>query len=90
MKQRDHASAAREGDDVIAQDGSLGRIERIVRADPHGAVYLVVAVGRILGRRYPVVSGALVTTVDRSRRHVHVRGRRESLERLSETLPVVH
>jgi len=90
MEHADHLSGAREGDDVVAQDGSLGRIERIVRTDPNGAVYLVVAVGRMVRRRYPVVSGALVTTVDRSCRRVHVRGRRERLERLPETLPLVH
>ena len=90
MEHRSDIAAAREGDAVIAQNGSLGRIERIVRPEPQGAVYLVVAAGRMLRRRYPVLSGSLVTTVDSSRRRVHVRGRRELLERLPETLPLVH
>jgi len=82
--------AAREGDAVIAQDGNLGRVDRIVRSESNRPAYLVVAVGRIPRRRYPVLSSRLVTTVDRSRRHVHVRGRRVFLERLPETLPLVH
>lgn len=90
MQQRSDIAHAREGDVVVAQDGSLGRIERIVRPDPQGAVYLVVSAGRLLRRRYPVLSDALVTTVEPSRRRVHVRGRRERLERLPETLPLVH
>lgn len=77
------------GDEVVAQDGSLGRVEQVIRFETRAAAYLVVTVGRGLGRRYPVVPCSLVTAVDRGSRRVHLRGRRESLRRLSETLPLV-
>jgi hypothetical protein len=77
------------GDTVLAQDGALGQIERIIRSETRKPVYVVVAVRRVVGRRYPVIPWSLVTGVDRSRRRVHVRGRRGSISRLSETLPLV-
>jgi len=80
---------ARVGDTVVAQDGRLGRIDRIVRSETSAPVYLVVAVRRLARRRYPVVPWSLVTAVDRSCQHVHIRGRRGSLGRLPETLPIV-
>jgi hypothetical protein len=81
--------AAREGDQVVAQDGALGQVDRIVRSDVHAPVYFVVSVGPILRRRYPVLHRALVTGVDRRRGKMYVRGRRRSLERLSESPPIV-
>lgn len=77
------------GDDVIAEDGSLGRVDRIVRSESREPVYLVVAVGRLTRRRYPIVPCAIVIAVDRSRRKVHVGGRREPLAGLSERVPMV-
>jgi hypothetical protein len=81
-------AAVREGDRVVAQDGALGEIDCIVRSEADRPVYLVVSVGRVL-RRYPVLHRALVTNVDPTSRTVHVRGRRRSLERLSESTPFI-
>jgi hypothetical protein len=80
---------ARVGDTVLAQDGDLGQIERIIRSETSKPIYVVVAARRVVWRRYPVVPWSLVTGVDRSRRRVHVRGRRGTIRRLSETLPLV-
>jgi len=77
------------GDVVVARDGSLGHVAGIVRSETRAPVYLVIAVRRLLGRRYPVVPWSLVTGVDRSRGRIHVEGRRERLGRLTETLPIV-
>jgi hypothetical protein len=79
------AHAVREGDQVVAQDGPLGQIDRIVRSDADSSVYLVVSVGRRVRRRYPILDGTLVKGVDRPRGLVYVRGRRQALERLSES-----
>lgn len=84
-----NGAEARVGDTVLAQDGDLGQIERIIRSETSKPVYVVVAVRRLVGRRYPVIPWSLVTGVDRSRRRVHVRGRRGTISRLSETLPLV-
>lgn len=80
---------ARVGDTVLTQDGALGKIERVIRSETSMPVYVVVAVRRLVGRRYPVIPWSLVTAVDRSRRRVHVRGRSGTISRLSETLPLV-
>ena len=80
---------ARAGDTVLAQDGALGKIERVIRSETSMPVYVVVAVRSLVRRRYPVVPWSLVTAVDRSRRSVHVRGRCGTISRLSETLPLV-
>ncbi|HSI97512.1 MAG TPA: hypothetical protein VK926_04050 [Gaiellaceae bacterium] len=80
---------ARKGDEVVAQDGTLGRVERIIRSEQSEAEFLVVAVERRLRLRYPIVPVSLMAGVDRVRRRVHLRGRRESLSRLSEALPIV-
>jgi hypothetical protein len=80
---------AREGDQVVARDGALGQVDRIVRSDSGGPVYFVVSVGPILRRRYPVLHRTLVTGVDRRRAKVYVRGRRRLLERLPESPPIV-
>ena len=42
-----------------------------------------------LRRRYPVLHRTLVTGVDRRRARMYVRGHRRSLERLSESPPIV-
>lgn len=84
-----NVAEAHVGDTVLAQDGALGQIERIIRSETRKPVYVVVAVRRVVGRRYPVVPWSLVTGVDRPRRQVHVRGRRGTISRLSEALPLV-
>jgi hypothetical protein len=80
---------AREGDHVVAQDGHLGRVDRILRSESAGPIYLVVAVGALGRRRYPILHHALVSDVDASDRTIYVRGHRRSLERLPETPPLV-
>lgn len=79
----------RAGDTVVADDGVLGLVDRVVRSEASTPVYLIVSVGRILRRRYPVVPSSLVTDVDRRRRLVRIRGRRGTIGRLPETLPLV-
>lgn len=82
-------SEARVGDTVLAQDGTLGSVDEIIRSESSVPVYLVVAVGRSLRRKYPIVPCSLVTGIDRSRRRIHLAGRRARLGRLPETLPLV-
>lgn len=82
-------AAIHEGDAVVAEDGVLGRVDRLVRSDAPAPAYLVVRAGRALRRRYPVVPVSLVTDVDSRRRLVRLRGRCETLGRLPETLPLV-
>lgn len=79
----------RVGDDVVAADGRLGRVECVLRAESAAPTYLVVAVGTRLRRRYPVVPWGLVAGIDGARRRVHVRLERKALGRLPETLPLV-
>jgi hypothetical protein len=81
--------AVRKGDQVVAQDGALGQVDRIVRSDAGGPIYFVVSVGPMLRRRYPVLHRTLVTGVDRRRGKLYVRGHRRSLERLYESTPLV-
>jgi len=82
-------AAIREGDAVVAEDGVLGRVEQLVPPEAHSPAYFVVRVGRMLRRRYPVVPVSLVASVDSRRRLVNLRGRRETIDRLPETLPLV-
>jgi len=85
-----HALAAiREGDAVVAEDGVLGRVDRVVPSEARTPVYLVVRAGRVLRRRYPVVPVSLVKRVDARRRLVEVRGPRGTIGRFPETLPLV-
>jgi hypothetical protein len=81
--------AARVGDEVVAQDGSLGRVDRVIRFETNDPAYLVVEIRRGLGKRYPIVPCTLVTGIDRIARRVHLSGRRRSLRRLPETIPIV-
>lgn len=80
---------ARVGDTVLAQDGALGRVDWIIRTEASAPAYLVVSVRRSLRRKYPIVPWSLVTGIDRSRRCVHLRGRRGTLRQLPESLPLV-
>jgi hypothetical protein len=80
---------AHVGDTVVAQDGALGRVERVIRSEAHVPAFLVVAAGGRVRRRYPIVPWSFVTRVDRSTRRVHVRGRRGRLGDMSEALPLV-
>jgi hypothetical protein len=78
-----------EGDAVMAEDGDLGWVDRLVRSEDHTPAYLVVRAGRTLRRRYPVVPVSLVSGVDSRRRLVRLHGRCETIGRLPETLPLV-
>jgi hypothetical protein len=96
---RDHAiavsgtrpvvAAIREGDAVLAEDGFLGRVDRLLRSERRVPAYLVVRTRRTLRRRYPVVPVSLVADVNSRRRRVELHGTCETIGRLSETLPLV-
>ena len=77
------------GDTVVAQDGTVGEVESVIRTETRAPVYVVVVVRRLVGRRYPVVPWSLVAGVDRTRQRVQVRGRCKSISSLSETVPLV-
>ncbi len=76
------------GDTVVAEDGPVGHVERVLRADA-GPEFVVVSVRSGLRRRHPVVSCELVAAVDPQRDVVHVRGRSASIRGLSEALPLL-
>jgi hypothetical protein len=82
-------SEAHVGDTVVAEDGAVGHVDRIIRAESRMPVFMVVASRRRVRRRYPVIPSSLVTRVDRRGRRVHVRGLRRSLGTLPEHLPIV-
>jgi len=82
------SAAPKVGDEVVAGDGVVGEVDRIVHSEARDPVYLVVAVGRRFRKRYPVTPWSLVTRVDRGHRQIYVDCRRRSLERLPETLPI--
>jgi hypothetical protein len=86
----ERVAAARVDDIVYAEDGALGRVERVVTSESSAPAFLVVAVGRFLRRRHPVIPWSFVRAIDRSRRRVYVEGRSGSLARFPETLPIVH
>jgi hypothetical protein len=73
----------------MAEDGALGRVEGLVRSEGLTPMYLIVRAGRTLRRRYPVVPVSLVSQVDPRRRLVELRGRRDAIRRLPETVPFV-
>ena len=79
----------RVGDTVLAEDGVLGRVDRIIRSETEDPVYLVVASRSRMRRRYPVIPSALVAGIDRSQQRVYMRGLRTRLERLPESLQLV-
>jgi hypothetical protein len=76
------------GDAVVARDGWVGRVERVVRTEQGVPHHLVVSVGRLL-RRHPVIHCDLVTRVDRDRGMVRVRGDRDTIAALPEAMPIV-
>ena len=82
-------ASIREDDAVVAEDGVLGCVDRLVHTEARTPAYLVVRAGRTLRRRYPVIPVSLVTGVDSRRRLVMLRGRCEAISRLPETLPLV-
>ena len=82
-------AAPRIGDSVFAQDGELGRVERVVTSERFEPAFLVVSVRRLARRRHPVVPWSLVRAVDRTRDRIYLRGPRRSLGRLSESVPIV-
>jgi hypothetical protein len=74
------------GDDVVAGDGRVGRVARLLRTESAVPLYMIVAAGRVR-RRYPVIACDLITDIDG--RVVRVRGSRHALRRLPESLPLV-
>jgi len=82
------AGEARVGDAVLAEDGEVGRVATIVRSERKVPLYIVIATGRFLRRRHPVLPCSLVEGVDRAQRRVYVSGRRARLCRLSESVPI--
>ena len=81
--------APREGDRVVAHDGELGSVDRVLCSEAAQPVYMVVAVGAVARRRYPVLHCGLVESIDRARRTVYVHGQRSALQCLSESPPIV-
>jgi hypothetical protein len=89
----DHAEGralrACRGFDVLASDGPVGTVERVLlppgRLDPD---YLVVRTGRRLRRRFPVVTASFVRDVDARRRVVYVSGWASEIASLPEELPL--
>jgi hypothetical protein len=82
-------TGVRVGDTVVADDGVVGSVDGVVSSEARTPVYVIVSVGRVLRRKYPVVPCSLVTAVDRPRRLVRIRGRRDAIRRMPETLPLV-
>lgn len=76
------------GDAVVALDGEVGRIERVVRTEQGVPHHVVLTIGRLL-RRHPVVPCDLITRVDRDRGVVRVRGDRRTIAALPEAIPIV-
>jgi hypothetical protein len=83
------AAAVRKGDAVMAEDGVVGHVEELVRSEALAPAYLIVRANRTLRRRYPVVPVSLISRVDPRRRLVELRGRREAIRGLPETVPLV-
>lgn len=80
------ARMPRVGDDVLAADGVVGRINEVVTTEAAVPRYLVVSAGR-LWRRHPVIPVELIADVDGY--GVRVRGCRHELLRLPESLPLI-
>ena len=76
------------GDTVVARDGHVGRVVRVLRTERGAPRHVIVVAGRLL-RHYPVVPCDLITSVDGARRVIRVRGERRSIRSLPETLPLV-
>jgi hypothetical protein len=89
VAERTPTALVRVGDTVVAEDGVLGRVDRVIRSEAKAPVFVVVSVGRFLRRKYPVLPLSFVSGVDRSRKLVQVRGRCAAVRRLPETLPFV-
>lgn len=77
------------GDAVMADDGHLGRVERVLRSETAEPRFVVLSVQNRLRRRHPIIPFELVATVDRRSEVVRVRGRRAAIARCSEALPLV-
>jgi hypothetical protein len=85
---REGAASPAVGNVVVASDGAVGRIVRLLHTESAVPRYMVVAAGR-LRRRYPVIPCALVTRVDAHVGRVHVTGGRLTMRRMSEALPLI-
>jgi hypothetical protein len=79
-----------EGFQVLAEDGLVGEVERpLAEPDRSGPDFLVVRLPRRrLRTRLPVVSTALVSGFDLTRRLIWVRGSRREIASLPEHLPL--
>ena len=87
--QPEHLLANSAGFDVVASDGVVGVVETpLFPPDAAEPDFLVVRVLDGSRTRRPVVSTALVESVDTQRRAVCVRGQTPTLVRLPERLPI--
>jgi hypothetical protein len=78
------------GDTVLAEDGDIGQVERVLRSENAEPRFIVVATrGRSWLVRRPVIPCELIVDVDPRRRFVRVRGTRVRIGRLPESLPLV-
>jgi hypothetical protein len=79
-----------EGFHVLAEDGLVGEVEQpLVQPDRSDPDFLVVRLPRHrLRTRLPVVSTALVSGFDLTRRLIWVRGSRRDIASLPEHLPM--
>jgi hypothetical protein len=86
---RSGAEAIRAGDAVVADDGELGRVAGIIHSEDLSPVYVVVRARKRLRRRYPVIPVSFVAGLDSAGRIVRMRGGRDALCRMPESLPLV-
>ena len=74
------------GAEVLASDGTVGRIAALLCSETSVARFMVIATGGLRGR-YPVLACDLITEIDGS--VVHVDGQCRRLRRMPEALPLV-
>lgn len=77
------------GDEVLADDGIVGSVEEVMWSESHAPRFIVVTVRRRIGRRHPVIPAELVSAVDRRASRIHLRGTRDRIVRLPETVPLL-
>jgi hypothetical protein len=77
------------GDTVVADDGTVGEVEQILRSETSDPLFVVVSVRKRLRRRHPVIPCSLLGTVDDDRETVRVRGPRDAIKGLPEALPLL-
>jgi hypothetical protein len=83
------AAAVCSGFDVIASDGVVGRVERLLfPVDETTPDFLVIRVGSRLRPRHPVLPAALVDRIDVVERRILVSRTSAEISSLPEHLPV--